>query len=200
MTMPNARRAFVLTASLLLAAGSARAVDHPDLFVVSSSDFADNGMLKPANAGTGNSVRGAWECGGGNVSPTLSWSHAPSDTKSYAILAEDPDAASGRGGPHWIMYGIPPAVTVLPRGAADKPGSPFVAGSVGRNHVAYSGPCAEPGAKPHHFIFMVFALDLAPDALPKGLDLDGFRKAIAGHNLAEASVMARYWRPPARKK
>jgi Raf kinase inhibitor-like YbhB/YbcL family protein len=189
-------RTLMLAAMLAVAATPSHAVDHPDLFVMRSPDFADNGMLKALNAGTGTSVRGPWACGGRNVSPALAWSHAPAATKSYAILAEDPDAASGRGGPHWIQYGIPASVTSLPRGAADH----FVGGAVGQRHIPYSGPCAEPGGKPHHFIFMVFALDLAPNALPSGLDLDGFRKAVEGHNLAEASLMARYWRPPEKKK
>ncbi len=192
--------ALTLAAAMLLAAGPARAVDHPDRFVVTSPDFADNAMLKPANAGTGNSVRGPWACGGRDVSPALAWSHAPGATKSYAILAEDPDAASGRGGAHWITYDIPPTVMSVKRGAANQPESPFVGGAVGRKRATYSGPCAEPGAKAHHFIFMVFALDIAPGTLPKGLDRDGFRKAIDGHNLAEASLMARYQRPAGKGK
>jgi Raf kinase inhibitor-like YbhB/YbcL family protein len=196
MTVRPALASFMFAASLVLAAVPSHAVDHPDLFVVRSPDFADNGMLKPLNAGTGTSVRGPWACGGRNISPALAWSHAPKTTQSYAILAEDPDAASGRGGPHWIQYGIPPSVTSLPRGASGR----YVGGAVGQKREAYSGPCAEPGGKPHHFIFMVFALDLAPDALPPGLDRDGFRKAVEGHNLAEASLMARYWRPPEKKK
>jgi hypothetical protein len=189
-----------LAAAMLLAAGPAGAVDHPDRFVVTSPDFADNAMLKPANAGTGTSVRGPWDCGGGDVSPALAWSHAPAETRSFAILAEDPDAASGRGGAHWIMYDIPPTATSIKRGAADQPASPFVGGVVGRERATYAGPCAEPGAKAHHFIFMVFALDLAPGTLAKGLDRDGFRRAIDGHNLAEASIMARYQRPAAKRK
>jgi len=192
--------AIVAAASMLLTPVAARAVDHPDLFEVHSPDFADNGMLKPANAGTGTSVRGPWECGGQDLSPALAWSRAPAATKSFAILAEDPDAASGRGGPHWITYDIPPTVLSLKRGAANRPDSPFAGGAVGRKRAAYAGPCAEPGAKPHHFIFMVFALDLAPGTLAKGLDRDAFRQAIQGHNLAEASIMARYQRPAAKAK
>jgi Raf kinase inhibitor-like YbhB/YbcL family protein len=129
------------------------------------------------------------------VSPALAWSHAPAATKSFAILAEDPDAASGRGGPHWIEYDIPATATSIARGAANKPSGPLVGGSVGQRHVAYSGPCAEPGAKAHHFIFMVFALDVAPGILAKGLGRDALMQQIQGHNLAEASLVARYQRP-----
>ena len=172
--------------------GSASAVDHPDLFQLTSPDFADDGMLTAENAGTGTSPRGPWACGGADVSPALVWSHAPAGTRSFAIVMDDPDAASGRGGSHWIMYDIPPDVTSLARGAANRPGS-FVAGDSGHGK-AYSGPCAEPGAKPHHFYFMVYALDLPLGVLPPKIDRGAFTGAIAGHNLAEASLVARYHR------
>lgn len=182
-----------LSLSLACAANSpAGAVEHPDLFRVTSPDFADSGMLKAENAGTGTSPRGPWACGGADVSPSLAWSHAPAGTKSFAVVMDDPDAASGRGGAHWIMYDIPSQVSSLARGAANRPGA-FVAGKPGRGKT-YSGPCAEPGAKAHHFIFMVYALDLAPGTLPPGLGRAEFAKAIEGHNLAEASIVARYQR------
>ena len=211
-TLANTRKAFDmtihraicrrrLTAAILAlplgfacgtASSPALAVDHPDLFQLTSPDFADGGMLKAENAGAGTSPRGPWACGGADVSPSLAWSHAPAGTKSFAIVMDDPDAASGRGGAHWIIYDIAPSVASLPRDAANQPGG-FVAGNPGRGK-AYSGPCAEPGAKAHHFVFMVYALDLAPGLLPPGLDRGAFAGAIVGHNLAEASLVARYQR------
>jgi Raf kinase inhibitor-like YbhB/YbcL family protein len=185
----------VIAAYGVLGIDPGRAVDHPDLFVVTSPDLADNAMLKPANAGTGKSPRGPWQCGGSDVSPALAWSHAPADTKSFAVLMDDPDAASGRGGSHWVMYDIPATATALARGAGGDPASRFVGGANGRKLTIYSGPCAEPGAKAHHFIFMVFALDIAPGVLAKGLGRDEFMQQIQGHNLAEASLVARYQRP-----
>ncbi len=182
----------LLVACYLICAGAARAVDHPDLFQLTSADFPDNGLLTEANAGTGNSPRGPWACGGQNVSPALSWSHAPADTKSFAIIMDDPDAASGRGGNHWITYDVPASVTSVARGEADKPGK-FVSGNSG-NGLAYHGPCAEPGAKAHHFIFMIYALDIPLGQLKGGLTKAELAAQIAGHNVAEASIMARYQR------
>ena len=184
-----------LLAGLVLVTGRivpAYAVDHPDLFALTSPDLPDDGMLKAENAGTGTSPRGPWACGGSDVSPALAWSHAPAGTRSFGVVMDDPDAASGRGGAHWIIYGIPADTTSLPRGATNG-GGKFVAGNPGRGK-PYSGPCAEPGAKAHHFLFMAYALDLAPDALPPGLSRGDFAKAIEGHNLAEASLVARYQR------
>jgi Raf kinase inhibitor-like YbhB/YbcL family protein len=171
----------------------ARAVDHPDLFELTSPDFPDNGRLTEANAAAGNSPRGPWACGGQNISPALSWSHAPAETQSFAIVMDDPDAAMGRGGNHWVMFDIPAAAKSVARGDADKPGK-FVSGNSGNNNLAYHGPCAEPGAKAHHFLFMIYALDIGLGRLKPGLTRAELAQAIAGHNLAEASIMARYQR------
>jgi Raf kinase inhibitor-like YbhB/YbcL family protein len=176
-----------------LGAGAADAVDHPDLFRAWSPDFPDNGFLSADNAGAGASPRGPWQCGGKNISPALSWSGAPANTKSFAIVMDDPDAAMGRGANHWIAYDIPPSALGIARGAMAHSGN-YVPGASGLNKVAYHGPCAEPGAKPHHFLFMVYALDIAPGTLPPGLTEAGFIKRIQGHNVAEASVSARYQR------
>lgn len=172
--------------------GGAGAVDHPDLFEVTSPDFADNGLLGEVHAGIGKSLRGPWACGGQNQSPALAWSHAPAETKSFAVIMDDPDAASGRGGNHWIMYDIPPSTTALARGDAEIQGK-FVSGNSG-NNAAYHGACAEPGAKAHHFIFFVYALDIPLGQLKGGLTKAEFVREIAGHNLAEASIAARYQR------
>ena len=143
----------VAAACYLIWMSGARAVDHPDLFELTSPDFPDNGMLSEVNAGTGTSLRGPWACGGQNVSPALAWSQAPAATQSFAVIMDDPDAASGRGGNHWIMYDIPASAKGLARGDANQPGK-FVSGNSG-NGAAYHGACAEPGAKAHHFIFFV---------------------------------------------
>jgi Raf kinase inhibitor-like YbhB/YbcL family protein len=181
-----------MVACYLICSSGAQAVDHPDLFELTSPDFADNGLLSEANAGVGTSLRGPWACGGQNVSPALSWSHAPAATQSFAVLMDDPDAASGRGGNHWIMYDIPAAAKGVARGDAGQPGK-FVAGDSG-NGAAYHGACAEPGAKAHHFIFFVYALDIAPGKLKPGLTKAEFVQEIKGHNIAEASLMGRYQR------
>jgi Raf kinase inhibitor-like YbhB/YbcL family protein len=170
----------------------AQAVDHPDLFEVTSPDFPDNGILTEANAGTGTSLRGPWACGGQNMSPALAWSHAPTETQSFAIIMDDPDAAMGRGGNHWIMYDIPPSAKTVARGDANQPGK-FVSGNSG-NGAAYHGACAEPGAKAHHFIFMIYALDIGLGKLKPDLTKAEFVQEIKGHSLAEASIMARYQR------
>jgi hypothetical protein len=170
----------LLAIALAVALGplAAQAADHPDLFALTSPDFTDNGFLSAPNAGTGTSTRGPWACGGQNVSPALAWTHAPAGTQSFAVIMDDPDAASGRGGNHWVAYGIPASATSVPRDAGKTSG--------------YHGPCAEPDAKTHHFLWMVFALDLPPAAFAPGLTREQFMQQITGHSLAEASLVSRY--------
>jgi Raf kinase inhibitor-like YbhB/YbcL family protein len=184
--------ATVIALGALAGAPAARAVDHPDLFKAWSPDFKDNGLLTADNASEGTSPRGPWQCGGKNIAPAINWSGAPADTKSFAVLMDDPDAAMGRGGNHWIIYDIPASATGIKRG--EKPEGKFVGGDSGRNKLAYHGPCNEPGAKAHHFYFMVYALDIAPGVLPKGLTKAEFIEKIKGHNTAEAGISAVYQR------
>jgi Raf kinase inhibitor-like YbhB/YbcL family protein len=181
---------YMLIVAILAGPLPARAADHPDRFAVSSPEFADNGLLSTANLAMGTSTRGPWACGGQNVSPALTWSHAPRATKSFAVIMDDPDAASGRGANHWIAYGIAASVSAVPRNAGS--GSALLTSGVnGRGVSTYTGPCAEPGAKAHHFLWMVFALDLPPGALAPGLTRAQFMRRIRGHNLAEASLSSR---------
>jgi Raf kinase inhibitor-like YbhB/YbcL family protein len=194
MASPRGR---ILIGSAILAGcigvSAAGAVDHPNLFRAWSPDFADNGFLTADNASAGASPRGPWQCGGKNISPALSWSGAPADTKSFAIVMDDPEAAMGRGASHWIIYDIPPTAQGIARGAAASGGA-YVPGDSGANKLAYHGPCAEPGSKPHHFLFMVYALDIPLGTLPAGLTKAEFIQKIQGHNTAAATVSARYQR------
>src|SRR5260370_18713431 len=64
-------------------------------------------------------VLNGYGCSGGNLSPALSWSGAPPGTKSFAVSIYDPDAPTGSGWWHWMVFNIPPGTTSLPKGAGD---------------------------------------------------------------------------------
>lgn len=99
-------------------------------------------------------------CTGGNQSPDLEWSGAPKETKTFAVTVYDPDAPTGSGWWHWVLYNIPANVTSLEAGiGATKKALPAGAkeGRTDFGKAGYGGPCPPPGT-PHRYIFKVYAL------------------------------------------
>ena len=161
-------------------------------FRLSSPAFASGGTLKVEQVFNG------FGCTGGNISPELSWSNAPAGTKSFAVTMYDPDAPTGSGWWHWVIFNIPANVTKLAVGTGDPSKSLAPTGSVQSRTdfgtPGYGGPCPPAGAKPHRYIFTVFALKvdkLDLDANAPGAMAGFFLNANA---LGKASVMARYGR------
>jgi Raf kinase inhibitor-like YbhB/YbcL family protein len=137
-------------------------------------------------------------CEGGNVSPSLKWTNAPAGTKSFAITVYDPDAPTGSGWWHWIMFNIPATVTELPAGAGDAAGGKALHGAVQSRtdfgKPGYGGPCPPKGDKPHRYIFTVYALKT--DKIDADADASG---ALVGfmlnaNKLAKASFTGKYGR------
>lgn len=101
-------------------------------------------------------------CSGKNRSPAVTWSNAPGATKSFAVTMYDPDAPTGSGWWHWIVYNIPASATSLAEGAGVARSTTLPRGSLqARNDYgvhAYGGPCPPEGDRPHRYIVTVFAL------------------------------------------
>ena len=137
-------------------------------------------------------------CNGKNISPALTWSGAPKETKSFALSMYDPDAPTGSGFWHWVVFNIPPDVTSLPKGAGDPKSANAPKGAVqSRNDTGvpgYAGPCPPQVDPPHHYNITVFAVDA-----PK---LDGDENTTAAvvgfmlhfHTLAKATLTGLYGR------
>ena len=137
-------------------------------------------------------------CTGHNVSPELKWEHAPKDVKSFAVTVYDPDAPTGSGWWHWVIFNIPPGVTSLSVGAGTPDGSSAPQGTVQSitdfGQPGYGGPCPPQGDKPHRYIFTVHALKV--DQLPLKKEASG---AMVGYylnqnTLGKASLTATYGR------
>lgn len=132
-------------------------------------------------------------CDGRNISPELSWSGAPSATKSFALVMHDPDAPVPGGFTHWLVYNIPANVNHLPEHVPNQDvlsGGGVQAKNDGGKY-GYMGPCPPSGT--HRYYFRLYALDttLDPNA---GLSKTALEKAIEGHVLAQAELLGRYKR------
>ena len=125
-------------------------------FTVTSLDIVPNTKISLKHVYKG------FGCEGGNLSPALSWAGAPEGTKSYAITAYDPDAPTGSGWWHWLVYNIPADVAELKTGAgsAESPQLPpgSVQGKTDFGTAGYGGPCPPAGHGKHRYIFTVHAL------------------------------------------
>jgi Raf kinase inhibitor-like YbhB/YbcL family protein len=159
-------------------------------FSVTSTDIRDTDTLPNAQ------VSGILGAGGADVSPQLSWSGFPAETKSFAVTCFDPDAPTGSGFWHWAVANIPATVTELPAGAGDPdssklpPGAITLSGDAGA--ARYIGAAPPPGHGPHRYLFAVHALDLEQLPIDPGVTpaIMGFH--MFGHTLARAVITATY--------
>ncbi len=161
-------------------------------FQLSSPTIKDQGTIGNEH------VYAGFGCSGGNVSPALQWQGAPKDTKSFALTVYDPDAPTGSGWWHWVIFNLSPTSNSLPVNAGKPNGKAAPAGSVQSmtdfGQPGYGGPCPPAGDKPHRYIFTLYALKL--EQLPLKGDASG---AMVGFYLnqnmiAKASFMAFYGR------
>ena len=134
----------------------------------------------------GQSIPDKYSAYGSNISPAISWSGAPANTKTFVLLVEDPDAPRAQPFVHWLVYNIPASTTSM------KEGQPPAGGTVGKNDNggnAYYGP--KPPSGTHHYHFKVYAIDERLN-LGAGATKDDVMKAITGHTLANGEVIGLY--------
>lgn len=139
-------------------------------------------------------------CTGSNISPALTWSGAPAATKSFAVTIYDPDAPTGSGWWHWVVYNIPAGTTSLAKDAGNASKGLMPQGAIQSRtdfgSGGYGGPCPPPGAKPHRYQITVFAVDV--DKLPNAQS-DAASAALVGfdlnfHTLARTTLTGLYGR------
>ena len=160
-------------------------------FTLSSPQFADGATI--AN----DQVFDSWGFEGGNVSPALAWSGQPSGTRSFALMVHDPDAPTGSGWWHWIVYKIPATTASLPAGAGNPSKKLMPAGALqGRTDygtVGYGGPAPPPGP-PHHYHFRLYALKVEKLDLPADASAAMIGFNVRANALGEALLTGMYGR------
>lgn len=130
-------------------------------------------------------------CNGDGESPQLSWENAPAGTESFAVTVYDPDAPTGSGFWHWVVYNIPSGTTELKTDAGNANGKKLPKNAIQALNdggaMGYMGPCPPPGPA-HRYIITVYALktklELDKNA---GCALIGFN--IKANVLAQASII-----------
>lgn len=148
---------------------------------LSSSAFRDGEKIPPR-----------FTYDGEDVSPPLQWSGAPSATRSFVLLCEDPDAPRGTW-LHWLLYNLPsdaielaegvPLEAVLPSGARQSDND---SGTVG-----YEGPCP-PRGRSHRYVFRLYALDTQLSLTDDGRS--ALESAMDHHVLATGTLTGTYQR------
>lgn len=133
-----------------------------------------------------------YSCEGSNISPPLSWRDFPPETKSFALIVDDPDAPDPkepiRTWVHWILYNIPARVTSLEEGIQVLPRGTQT-GVNDWKKPAFGGPCPPIGR--HRFFHRLYALDTELENLnhPTKAELEA---AMKGHVLAKAELIGTY--------
>jgi len=154
-------------------------------FTLSSSSYTHDGSI-PAR----------FTCDGEDVSPPLAWSGAPTGTKSFALILDDPDApdpaAPRMTWVHWMLYDIPASVHSLPEGGSKHLPPGAREGLNDWKQTGFRGPCPPMGR--HRYFHKLYALDvILPDLHKPGkVQLE---TAMRGHILAETQFIGTYQHP-----
>jgi Raf kinase inhibitor-like YbhB/YbcL family protein len=149
---------------------------------VISSDFAHGERIPQRHT-----------CDGEDASPRLEWSGVPVETRSFALICDDPDAPRGTW-LHWTLYNLSAEAVQLEAGVPPLPELPSGArqGMTDFGKVGYGGPCPPPG-KPHRYFFRLYALGAVLNLAP-GVKRAELEAAMKDHVLATGTLMGTYER------
>lgn len=159
-------------------------------FTLRSNDLGGQATLEQVFNGFG--------CEGRNRSPQLSWESPPPGTRSFAVTLHDPDAPTGSGWWHWVVFDLPADLRALPADAGNPARQLMPPGAVQSltdfGAPGYGGPCPPPGHGPHRYILTLHALDTEKLGLDAKANpaLVGF--SINQHTIQRAAVLFHYQR------
>ena len=108
---------------------------------ITSSAFTEGGMI-PSK----------YTCDGEDISPALSWQGTPQDTKSIALICDDPDAPMGTF-VHWVLFNLPADTTQLGENYPEDETLDNGArqGITDFGKTGYGGPCPPSGTHRYYF-------------------------------------------------
>ncbi len=153
---------------------------HP--FTITSPDFHDGGPLSMK------AELNQFGCTGSNIAPELDWKNVPAGTKSFVLLMSDYDAPVAGGFHHWIVYNIPGTAREL------EGNNPYTEGTTSFGTTGYGGPCPPATGETHHYIFLLYAIDVAQIG-NQGLTFDAVVSAIKSHVLSATSIIGTFHLP-----
>lgn len=159
-------------------------------FTLTSTTLGGNSTLLEEFNGFG--------CEGKNQSPQLSWKNAPEGTKSFAITMYDPDAPTGSGWWHWVVFDIPQNVNALLQNAGD-PSNGLMPKSAIQSITNYGvpgfgGPCPPENHGIHQYIITVHALKVDTLGLDKNTNPAVVGYYLWNNTIAKASIVTYYER------
>lgn len=143
---------------------------------------------------SGTRIPDRYTCMGDDISPPLAWSGAPAETRSFALLCDDPDAPAGTWH-HWAVFDIPADRSELQEAFPKEARSGSIRQAVNDfRRSGYGGPCPPQGHGIHHYRFRLLALDTERLDLQPYADCRGVAAAARRHVLEEAELIGTYSR------
>jgi len=171
------------------------------LFLASgvSFGFGQTFTLKSKDIGgqaTNKQVYKGFGCTGDNISPELYWENPPEGTKSFAVTMYDPDAPTGSGFWHWVVFDIPANTSELKSDAGDLSKNLAPLGSIQSTtdfgQAGYGGPCPPQGHGIHEYRITVYALKTDKLGLDKSTTPAFVGFNLYSNTLAKASLIMYY--------
>lgn len=150
--------------------------DQSTTMKLTSSAFSHNQSI-PQN----------YTCDGENVNPPLSISGVPENTKSLALIMDDPDAPAGTW-VHWAVWNIDPKTTEI---AENSVPTGVVEGKTSFGKPGYGGPCPPSGT--HRYFFKLYALDTTINLSSSSTKQD-LEKAMEAQILDKTELIGLYSR------
>lgn len=128
-----------------------------------------------------------YSCDGMNINPPLLIENVPANTKSVALIVDDPDAVIGTF-VHWVLWNIDPGTREIKENSVPEGAKQGLNDARKHNYV---GPCPPSGT--HRYFFKLYALDAVLTPGPDSIKAD-IEKAMERHIIDQTHITGLYKR------